>query len=159
MWWWFSCSIVSDSLRLHGLQHARLPCPSPTPRACSNSCPSSQWCHPTFLSSVILFSSCLQSFPASGSFPMSWLFTSGGQSIGASASASVLPLTIQGWFPACGAFLKYHFAHFHYLIIWVKSTMFRGRFHEGSGSLFDSLLNPQGLAVLEKHHGERMNRY
>ena len=77
----------------------RLPCPSPTPRACSNSCPSSQWCHPTISSSVIPFSSCLQSFPASGSFPMSRLFASGGQSIGVSASASVLPMNIQDWFP------------------------------------------------------------
>ena len=90
---------VSDSLRPHGLQHTRLPCPSPSPRACSNSCPSSQWCHPTISSSVASFSSCPQSFPASGSFPMSGLFASGGQSIGASASASVLLMNIQGWFP------------------------------------------------------------
>ena len=83
----------------HGLQHARLPCPSPTPRACSNSCPSSWWCHPTISSSVAPFSSCLQSFPASGSFSMSQFFASGGQSIVASASASVLPMTIQDWFP------------------------------------------------------------
>ena len=88
----FSCSVISDSLRPHGLQHARLPCPSPTTGACSNSCPSSWWCHPTIPSSVIPFSSCLQSFPASGSFPMSWFFASGGQTIGVSASASVLPM-------------------------------------------------------------------
>ena len=88
----FSCSTMSDSLWPHGLQHARLPCPSPTPRACSNSCPSSQWCHPTISSSIVPFSSCLHSFPASGSFPMSQFFASGGQSIGASASASVLPI-------------------------------------------------------------------
>ena len=94
-----SCSILSDSLWPHGLQHVSLPCPSPTPRACSNSWPSSQWCHSTISSSVIPFSSCLQSFPASGSFQMSWLFPSGGQSIGAAASASVLPMNIQGWFP------------------------------------------------------------
>ena len=75
----FSCSVVSDSLKPHGLQHARLPCPSPTPRVCSNSCPSSRWCHPTISSSVIPFSSHFQSFPASGSFPMSQFFTSGGQ--------------------------------------------------------------------------------
>ena len=93
----FSHSVVSDSLRLHGLQHARLPCPSPTPRACSNSCPSSQWSHPTISSSVIPFSSCLQSLPASGSFPVSQFFSSGSQSIG--ASASVLPMSIQDWFP------------------------------------------------------------
>ena len=90
---------MSDSLRPHELQHARLPCPSPFPRACSNSCPSSQWCHPTISSSVASFSSCPQSFPASGSFLISHLFTSGGQSIGASASASVPPMNIQGWFP------------------------------------------------------------
>ena len=95
----FSRSVVSDSLWPHGLWHTRLPCPSPTPRACSNSSPLSQWCHPTISSSVIPFSSCLQSFPASGSFPMSQLFASGGQSIGASASASVLPMNIQDWFP------------------------------------------------------------
>ena len=90
----FSCSVVSDSLWPHGLQHGRLPCPSPSPEVCSNSCPLSQWYHPTISSSVIPFSSCLQSFPASGSFLMSWFFTSGGQSIGASASASVLPMNI-----------------------------------------------------------------
>ena len=88
----FSCSVMSDSLRPHGLQHARLPCPSPTPRAYSNSCPLSPWCHPTISSSVIPFSSRLQSFPASGSFQMSQFFTSGGQSTGVSASASVLPM-------------------------------------------------------------------
>jgi len=95
----FSCSVVSDSLRPHGLQHARPPCPSPTPGTYSNSCPLSQWCHPTISSSVIPFSSCLQSFPSSGSFPINQFFASGGQSIGASASASVLPMNIQDWFP------------------------------------------------------------
>jgi len=94
----FSCWVVSDSFWPYGLQHARLPCPSLSSRVCSNSCPLSQWCHPTISSSVIPFS-CLQSFPASGSFPVSQLFTSGGQRIGASASASVLPVNIQGWFP------------------------------------------------------------
>ena len=92
-------SVVSNSLRLHGLQHARLPCPSPIARVCSNSCPLSQWCHPTVSSYVIPFSACLQSFPASGSFPTSQLFASGGQSTGVSASASVLPMNIQDWFP------------------------------------------------------------
>ena len=87
------------TLQLHGLQHARLPCSSPTPWAYSNSCPSSRWCHPTISSSVVPFSSCLQSFPVSGSFLMSQLFTSGGQSIQASASTSVLPMNIQDWFP------------------------------------------------------------
>ena len=91
----FSHSVVSNSLRPHGLQHARLPCPSLTPRACSNPHPSSQCCHPTISSSVIPFSSCLQSFPGSGSFPRSQLFSPGGQSIGVSASASVLPKNIQ----------------------------------------------------------------
>ena len=91
----FSLSVVSDSLQLHGLQHAWFPCPSPTPRACSNSCPLSQWCHPTISSSVVPFSSCLQS----RSFLMSQVFPSGGQNTGASASASVLPMNIQGWFP------------------------------------------------------------
>ena len=86
----FSCSVMSDCLRPRRLQHARLPCSSPTPRACSNSCPSSWWYHPTISSSVVPFSSCLQSFPVSGSFLMSQLFTSGGQSTGASASASAL---------------------------------------------------------------------
>ena len=85
----FSCS-VSNSLQPHGLQQARLPCPSPSPRACSNSCPLSWWCHPTILSSVVLFSSCLQSLPASGSFPMSQFFASGGQKIGASSEYSGL---------------------------------------------------------------------
>ena len=94
----FNHSVVSNSLWPHELQHARLPCPSPTPGACSNSCPLSWWGYPTISFSVVS-SSCLQSFPASGSFPMSQLFTSGGQSIGASASESVLPMTIQDWFP------------------------------------------------------------
>ena len=95
----FSQPVMSNSLWPHGLQHARLPCPSTTPRACWNSCPSSWWCHPTTSSSVTLFSSCPQSLPASEFFPMSWPFASGSQSIGASASASVLPMNIQGWFP------------------------------------------------------------
>ena len=95
----FSRSVVSNSLRPYGLQHARLPCPSPTPGAYSNSYPLSRWCHPTTSSSVVPFSSCLQSFPASGSFQMNQLFAWGGQSIGASASTSVLPMNIQGWSP------------------------------------------------------------
>ena len=94
----FSPSVMSYSLRPHGLQHTRPPCPLPTLRVYSNSCPSSQWCHPTISSSVVPLSSCLQSFPASGSFLRSH-FSSGGQSIGASASASVLPMNIQDWFP------------------------------------------------------------
>ena len=95
----FSCSVVSNSLWPHGLQHTRLPCPSPTPEAYSNSCPLSRWCHPTISSSVGPFSSRLQSFTASGSFQMSQFFTSGGQSIGASALAWVLPMNIQDWLP------------------------------------------------------------
>ena len=96
---------MSDSLRPWGLQHARLPgpslspCPSISPRVCSNSCPLSQWWDPTILSSVVPFSFCPQSFPALGSFPTRWLFSSVGRSIGASASASILPMNIQGWFP------------------------------------------------------------
>ena len=95
----FSYKVVSDSLWGHGLQHARLPCPSLFPGICSKSCPLSQWYHPTISSSVVPFSSCLQFFPASGFFPESHFFISGGQNIGASASASVLPVSIQGWFP------------------------------------------------------------
>ena len=95
----FSCSVMSNSLRHHGLQHARPPCPSPTPRACSNSCPSSWWCHPIILSSVIPITSCLQSFPTLGSFPVNSFFASCGLSTGLSASASVLPMNIQDWFP------------------------------------------------------------
>ena len=96
----YCCSVTQScpTLQPHGLQHARLPCPSPSPRACSNWCPLSWWCHPTISSSVIPFASHLQSLPSSGSFPMSWLFMSGGQSIGASASTSVLSMNIQGWF-------------------------------------------------------------
>ena len=95
-----SRSVLSNSLRPHGFQHTRPPCPSPTPEVHSNSCPSSQWCHPTILSSVILFSFSLQSFRASGSFPMSQFFALGGQNIVASASASILPVNTQDWSPS-----------------------------------------------------------
>ena len=95
----FTHSVLSDSLRPHGLQHARPPCPSPTLRVYSNSCPLSRWCHPTISSSVVPFSSCLQSFPTSGSFQMSQPFASGGQNIGASASISVFPINKQDLFP------------------------------------------------------------
>ena len=95
----FSHSVVSDSLQAHRLQHTRLPCPSLSPRVCSNSCPLSRWCHPTISFSVAPFSSYPQSLPASGSFPVSQLFTSVGQSIGVSASASVLLMNIHYWFP------------------------------------------------------------
>ena len=97
--WLLSHSIVSNSLPPHGLQHTRLPCPSPSPRVYSNSCPLNRWCHPTISSSVVPFSSCLQYFPASGSFAVSQLFKSGGQSIGASASTSVPPINIPDWSP------------------------------------------------------------
>ena len=95
----FSCSVMSDYLQPHEPQHARPPCPSPTPRVYSNSCPLSLWCHPTISSSVVPFSPRLQSFPASGSFPMSQLFAWGGQSIGVSASTLVLPMSTQDWSP------------------------------------------------------------
>ena len=95
----FGCSVMSNSLRPHEPQHARPPCPSPTPRVHPNACPLSWWCHPTISSSIDLFFPCPQSFPASGSFPMSQLFASGGQSIGVSASTSVLPVTTQDWSP------------------------------------------------------------
>ena len=104
----FLLSYTSGSVQLlspvaqlwpHGLQHTRLSCPSQNPGACSNTCPSNWWCHPTILTSVNPFSSCLQSFPATGSFPVSQLFASGGQSIGVSALASVLPMNMQHWFP------------------------------------------------------------
>ena len=94
----FSHSVVSNLLQPHGLKLTRLPCPSPTPKVCSNSCPLSQWCHPTISSPIFFFSSCLQSFQASRSFPMSQYFPSGDQSIGVSAPASVLPVNIQDWF-------------------------------------------------------------
>ena len=96
----FSCSVVTNSLQPHEPQHARPPCPSPTPKVYPNPRPMSWWCHPTISSSVIPFSSCPQSFPASGSFQMSHLFTSGGQSTGVSASASVLPMNTQDWSPS-----------------------------------------------------------
>ena len=111
-----TCPTLSDPMVC--IQHARLPCRSTSPGVCSNSWPLSQRCHPTIMSSVIPFSSCLQSFPPSGSFPMSWLFTSGGQSTGASASASVFPMNIQGWFPFGLTGVP---ADFYYLAI--KSTL------------------------------------
>ena len=95
--YWISCNHPPPPPTFHGLQHSRPPCPSPSPRVCPSSFPLNRWCHPIILSSVALF--CLQSFPASGSFPISGLFASGGQSIGASASASVFPMNTQGWCP------------------------------------------------------------
>ena len=95
----FSCSVMYDSLQPHRLQHIRHPCPSSIPRVYSNSCPLSLWCHPAIASSVIPFSSCLQSFPVSRSVQMSQFFSSGGQSTGVSASATICPVNIQDWFP------------------------------------------------------------
>ena len=113
---WFSCSVVSDSLQPYGLENARLPCPSPFPRACSNSYPLSWRCHLNISSSVTPFSSCPQSFPASGSFPMNHLFTSGGQNIGASASASVLPMSFRPALSLSSFFLiKRLFSSLHFL--------------------------------------------
>ena len=102
----FSRSVMSNSLQPHESQHARPPCPSPTPGTYSNSCPSSWWCHPTISSSVIPFSSRLQSFPGSGSFPVSQLFTSGGQSIGVSASTLVFPMNTQDWSLGCTGWIS-----------------------------------------------------
>ena len=96
----FSCQVVFNYLRPHGLEYARPHCPSPSPRVCPSSCSLNWWCHPTISSSVIPFSFCPQSFPASGSFLMSWLFTTGGHSTGASASASIVPMGIQDWSPS-----------------------------------------------------------
>ena len=118
----FSYSVMSNSLWPHGLQHARLPCPSLTPEACSNSSPSSQWCHPTISSSVFPFSSHLQSFPASGSFPMNRFFTSGGPSIGVSSSASVLPMNIQ--FPSLhGKQMEKNWKQWQILFSWVPKSL------------------------------------
>ena len=126
----FSCPVMSDSLQPHGLQHARLPCPSSTPEACSNSCPSSLWCHPTISSSVVPFSSCLPSFPASGSFQISQLFTSGGQSIEVSASVSVLSMKIQDWFsPGLTGLISLQSKGFSRVfsnttVLWISSLVF-----------------------------------
>ena len=128
----FSRSVVSDSLRPYRLQHASPPCPSPTPRALSNSCPSSWWCHPTISSSVVPFS-CLQSFPESGSFQMSQFFASGGQSIGVSASALVLPMSIQDWFP--------------FRINWLISLQSKGLSRVFSSTTFKSI-NSSSLSFL-----------
>ena len=116
----FSFWVVSDSLQPHGLQHTRFPYPLLPPRVCSNSCPSSWWCYSTILSSAASFSFYLQSFPASGIFPVSQLFTSGGQSTGASASPSVLPMNLQGWFPLV---LFYCIFKNTYLFTWLHQVI------------------------------------
>ena len=143
---------MSDSLQPHGLQHARLPSPSPTPRAYSNSCPLSWWCHPTISSSVIPFSSCLQSFPASGSFQMSQLFSSGGQSIGVSVSTSVLPVNIQDWFPlewtGCLNFSFFFFFNFTILYWFCHiSTWIRHRYTRVPHPELSSLLPPHTIPL------------
>ena len=117
----FSCSVVSNSLWPHGLQHARPPCPSPTPGLHSNSCPLSRWCHPTISSSVIPFSSHLQSFPASRSFQMGQFFSSSGQSFGISAAASVHPVNIQDWFPLG---LTSWISFLIFVNLWVQVSLF-----------------------------------
>ena len=126
----FTHSVMSDSSWPHGLQHARLPCPSASPGVHSKSCPLSRWCHPVISSAVIPFSTCLLSFSALGSYPMSWLFTSGGQSIGASTSASVLPRNIQGWFLLSRIKLRtYWFSSGHVKAPWsCWSWLFSGQF-------------------------------
>ena len=149
----FSCSVLSDSLRPHGLQHNRLPCLSPSPRACSNSCPLSQCCHLTISSSVIPFFTCLQSFPTSGSFPMSQFFASGGQSI--AASASVLPMNIQDWFPLGWSGLislqsKGLFRVFSRWRISTQST--KTRLGTDCGSDMNSLLQNSGLNWSRENH-------
>ena len=115
----FSCSFMSGSFRPHELQHDRPPCPTPTPRAYLNSCPLSRWCHPTTSSSAVPFSSCPQSFPASGSFPMSQLFAAGGQSTGVSASTSVLPMNTQSW----SLFFFKNFLIFYFYFILLYNTV------------------------------------
>ena len=131
-------SVVSDSLRHNGLQYARLPCLYPAPGPCSNSCSLSQWCHPTISSSVVPFS-CLQSFPASGCFLMSWLFTSGSQSIGVSASASVLPMNIQGWFP----------------LGWTDWISLQSKSQESSPREDSRVKSKRRLKSLLQHHGSK----
>ena len=133
---------MSDSLRPHEPQYVRLPCLSPTPRAYQNSCPLSQWCHPTISTSVIPFSSCLQSFPASGSFQTSQFFASGGQSIGVSASASVLPKNIQGWFPLGWTSWISLLSVFYWLMASTEHLRFKGWGNKGyllMGKVTDTL--------------------
>ena len=133
----FSCWGVFDFLWPHGLEHARLTCPLPTPRARSNSCPLTQWCHPAISSSVIPFSSCLQSFPASGSFPMSQFFATGSQSTGASAAASVLPVNIQDWSPFWLTYLNL-LMPFSWWLRWKSFCLQCGRpgFHSRDQSIY-----------------------
>ena len=144
------CSVMSSSLWPHGLQHTRLLCSSPSPRVCSNSCPLSWYCHPTTSPFIIPFSSCSQSFPASGSFWMSWLFISGGQCLGTSASASVLPMNSQGWFPLglTGLILLFKGLSrvFSSTAIW-KHQFFGAKHHNSKASfLWVTLSIPNSLA-------------
>ena len=136
----FSHLVMSDSLRPHESQHARPPCPSPTPRVYSNSCPSSQWCHPAISSSIVPLSSCPQSLPASGSFPMSKLFTWGGQSIGVSASASVLPVNTQDWSPLGWT---------GWIFLWVQGTLKSLLQHHSSEA---SILRCSALFTVQLSH-------
>ena len=150
----FSRSVMSSSLWPYGLQHARLPCPSPTPEACSNSCPLSQWCHPNISSSVIPFSSCLQSFPASGSFPMSWPFVSGDQSIGASASASAPPMNIQDWFPlGLTGLISLQSRGLQRVFSYSKASIPE----EGNGKHFSILALKTPWTVWKDHQGSSLN--
>ena len=142
---------MQDSLQHNGLQHARPLCPSPSPRDCLNSCPLSPWCHPTISSSVVPVSACLQSFPASGSFPMSWLFSSGGQSIGNSALASVLQWISKGWFPLGLAGLILQFKEFSTVF---STTVQKHQFFGAQPSLWPSSHTHTWL--LENHRSDYM---
>ena len=132
----FSLSVMSDSLQTHGLQHTRLPCSSLSSRVCSNSCPLCQWYHSTISFSVGPFSSYIQSFPASGSFPMSWLLTSGGQSIGFSASGSVLSINIQSWFPDLISFTS-----FDWFDLFAVQGTIKGLLHHQFKSILSSVFS------------------
>ena len=147
-----SHSVMSDSLRTHELQHARPPCPSPTPRVHWDSCPLSQWCHPTISSSVTSFSSCPQSFPTSGSFPMRWLFPSGSKSIG--ALASVLPLNIKGWFPlGLTGLITLHSKGFSR--VFSNTTAQKHQFFSAQPSLRRRQQHPTPVLLPGKSHGRR----
>ena len=137
----FSRSVMFNFLWHYGLQHASLPCPSLSPGACPNTCPSRWWCHPIILSSVVSFSHCLQTFPASRSFPMSPLFASGGQSIGTSASSSVLPMNIQGWFPL-GLTGWVSLQSKGLLRVFSNTTVWKYQFFSSQPSLWSKLSHP-----------------
>ena len=142
---------MSDSIRPQELQHVRLPCPSLSPRICSNSCPLSQWCHPTISSSVVPFSSCPQSFPASGSSPRSHFFTSGGQNIGTFASASVLPGKVQGWYPL-GQTALITLQSKRLSRIFSKTTIQKHQFFSAQPSLWPNLTSIQATRKTKALH-------